>query len=495
MGVLFVFADRGGRSSAIAGILAGGRRLRLLVAAVALEPRLSAAVLSAGQMHTVVVKPDGSVWSWGTAVLGQLGDGEMNRGISDSAQAKDLFDVQAVAAGGNHSLALKKDGTVWAWGDNFWGELGDGTHTTRDVPARVPDLDHIVAIAAGYLHSMALGADGTVWAWGDNHFGQLGTGTTAESRRPIRVHSLSNASAIAAGFFHSAAIDRSGRVWTWGQNTRGQLGHESPAAQTLPDGVEGVTDAVAVAGGQFHTLALRRDGTVWSWGGDTFGQLGRGTAVAASFTTSAAEAQTKAPVASSPASAPVDGTLTLTPSEQAFFAAAVDTFIPADDLTPSGSDCGVVVFIDRQLAGAWGSGARMYRSGPFRKGKPEQGYQLALTPREFFAVGVAATNEWSRKAHGKDFDRLAPKEREAALKVLERGKAELADFDGKQFFEALLTITMEGFFADPIYGGNRNKAGWKMVGYPGLPATYRDEIKTYFNKKYDKPPHSIADFS
>ncbi len=226
--------------------------------------------------------------------------------------------------------------------------------------------------------------------------------------------------------------------------------------------------------------------------------VGAGTAVAASLATTSAEAQSNAPaapVASTSAAALAEGTLTLTPAEQAFFAAAVDTFIPADELTPSGSDCGLVVFIDRQLAGAWGSGAKMYRSGPFRKGKPEQGYQLALTPREFFAAGVAATNEWSRKAYGKDFDRLASKERETALKVLESGKAELAYFDGKQFFEALLTITMEGFFADPIYGGNRNKAGWRMVGYPGLPAVYTNLIDEYRNKRYSVEPQSIADFS
>jgi gluconate 2-dehydrogenase gamma chain len=90
---------------------------------------------------------------------------------------------------------------------------------------------------------------------------------------------------------------------------------------------------------------------------------------------------------------------------------------------------------------------------------------------------------------------LTPKEREAALKELEAGKAALGDFNGKQFFEALLQLVMEGFFADPIYGGNRDMAAWKMIGYPGLPATYREDIKTYFGKKYDKPPHSIADFS
>jgi gluconate 2-dehydrogenase gamma chain len=137
----------------------------------------------------------------------------------------------------------------------------------------------------------------------------------------------------------------------------------------------------------------------------------------------------------------------------------------------------------------------MYRQGPFAKGTPTQGYQLPLTPREFFAAGIVAANAWSRKTYGKDFDRLAPKERETALKELEAGKAALADFDGKQFFEALLTITMEGFFADPIYGGNRNKAGWRMVGYPGLPAVYSTLIDEYRSKRYVVEPQSIADFS
>jgi gluconate 2-dehydrogenase gamma chain len=187
--------------------------------------------------------------------------------------------------------------------------------------------------------------------------------------------------------------------------------------------------------------------------------------------------------------------LTLTATEWDFFVAAVDTLIPADELTPAASECGVVTFIDRQLASAWGGGAKMYRSGPFGKGKPEQGYQLPLTPREFFAAGIAATNQWSRKTYGKEFDRLSPQQREAALKELDAGKAALVEFNGKQFFEALLTITMEGFFADPIYGGNRNKVSWKMVGYPGLPAVYSTMIEEYRNKRYRVEPQSIADFS
>jgi gluconate 2-dehydrogenase gamma chain len=221
--------------------------------------------------------------------------------------------------------------------------------------------------------------------------------------------------------------------------------------------------------------------------------LGAGTAVATGLASAAAapaEAQTSA--AAPPADEPL---LTLTATEHAFFLAAADAMIPADDLSPSGGDCGVATFIDRQLAGAYGSGARLYRDGPFPKGKPELGYQLPLNPREFFRAGVAAANEWTSKTYGKEFDRLSEADREAALKAMEQGKAEFPGFTSTMFFNALLQITMEGFFADPMYGGNRNMAAWKMVGYPGLPATYREEIKTYFNKKYDKPPRSIADFS
>jgi len=137
----------------------------------------------------------------------------------------------------------------------------------------------------------------------------------------------------------------------------------------------------------------------------------------------------------------------------------------------------------------------MYRSGPFRKAKPEYGYQLSLTPREYFAAGISAINGWTRKTIGKEFDRLEPKQREDVLKVVESGKAELGDFNGKEFFEALLSLVMEGFFADPIYGGNRNKASWKMIGFPGLPAVYGNLVAEYRDKRYVVEPQSIADFS
>jgi gluconate 2-dehydrogenase gamma chain len=225
------------------------------------------------------------------------------------------------------------------------------------------------------------------------------------------------------------------------------------------------------------------------------GAAGTAAATALSGAVSApAQAQTAPPAKEASAPAP-EALLTLTATEAAFLSAAYDSLIPADKLSPSGTDCGLVIFIDRQLAGAWGGGAKLYRGGPFVQGKREQGYQLSLTPREFFAAGIKAANEWSRKTYGKDFDRLATAEREAALKAMDEGKAQFSEINAKQFFEMLLASAMEGFFADPIYGGNRDKVSWRMVGYPGLPAAYAAKALEYRGKKVVLEPQSIADFS
>jgi gluconate 2-dehydrogenase gamma chain len=223
--------------------------------------------------------------------------------------------------------------------------------------------------------------------------------------------------------------------------------------------------------------------------------LGAGTAVAAGLAPLAPAENAAAAEPPAPAPAEPEPLLILTATEAAFLSAAADTMIPADELSPSGTDCGIVTYIDRQLAGAYGAGAKTYRSGPFRRGKPEQGYQLPLTPRQYFATGIAAANDWARKTYGKEFDRLAATERAAALSAMEHGTAQFENFSAHAFFVRLHAMVMEGFFADPMYGGNRNKVSWTMLGFPGLPATYADKVDAYFDKRYVAPPKSIADFS
>ncbi|HEX4410732.1 MAG TPA: gluconate 2-dehydrogenase subunit 3 family protein [Xanthobacteraceae bacterium] len=222
-----------------------------------------------------------------------------------------------------------------------------------------------------------------------------------------------------------------------------------------------------------------------------------GSAVVAGLASPPAQAETTATAAATPTVTPVEAEplLFLNEIQHAFVVAAVDMLIPADELSPSGSDCGCAVYIDRQLASAWGGGAKMYRAGPYFKGKPEQGYQLPLTPAEFFVAGITAANEWSHRTYGHDFDRLPPDKRVEALKAMEEGKADFKNFNAKAFFGRLHAMTVEGFFADPIYGGNRGKVSWKMLGFPGLPATYAQFIDEYRDKRYVADPQSIADFS
>ncbi|MBW7966659.1 gluconate 2-dehydrogenase subunit 3 family protein [Bradyrhizobium sp. BR 10261] len=219
--------------------------------------------------------------------------------------------------------------------------------------------------------------------------------------------------------------------------------------------------------------------------------LTRGEAAAAP----AAEAATKdSPAATSDATA---GPLyALTPSEAEFLVAVVDAFIPADDLSPSGSECGVVAFIDRQLAGAYGAGARLYQDGPFHpyNGQPGFGPQSPLAPLAFIRLGIAELDAWVVAQRGAQVSQLPMPALEALLLEVEGGKVALPRIDARAFLAALLQLSMEGFFSDPIYGGNRGKASWRMIGYPGLPATYAKAIKEHRGRRYVAEPRSIADF-
>ena len=185
-----------------------------------------------------------------------------------------------------------------------------------------------------------------------------------------------------------------------------------------------------------------------------------------------------------------------TPPEAAVIVALVDTLIPKDDVGPGGVEVGVPIFIDHELAGAYGRGARMFLNGPFGEGTPQQGYQLPLPPADLYRVGIADLNAWCAKTRGgKTFDQLTAADRTAALKALEAGQAEFAQIPSRTFFGILLQNTMEGYFADPMYSGNRNNAVWTMIGFPGAIGMYADVIEQYRNKQYVVAPQSIQDLS
>jgi gluconate 2-dehydrogenase gamma chain len=191
-----------------------------------------------------------------------------------------------------------------------------------------------------------------------------------------------------------------------------------------------------------------------------------------------------------------DGYRFFTPAEAAIVVALVDTLIPKDEVGPGGVEAGVPIFIDRELAGAYGRGARMYLDGPFRQGTPQQGYQLPLPFADLYRIGIADLTAWCAKTHGgKTFDQLSAADRITALKTIEAGQAEFAQIPARTFFGVLLQNTMEGYFADPMYGGNRNSAVWKMIGFPGAIGMYVDVIEEYRNKHYEVEPKSIQDLS
>lgn len=182
-----------------------------------------------------------------------------------------------------------------------------------------------------------------------------------------------------------------------------------------------------------------------------------------------------------------------TPAEAAMAEAIVDRLIPADHLSPGGKDCGCAAFIDRQLAGEFGRATRLYTRPPFAAGLPTQGYQGDLTPAGRWRMGLAALNDHTRATYRKDFTALAPAQQDAVLAGLDGGKIALKlkpGFSSKEFFELMLQNTMEGFFADPLYGGNRDMAAWKMIGFPGTRYDYRDHIDRH-NVRYPRGPVSI----
>jgi alpha-tubulin suppressor-like RCC1 family protein len=237
--------------------------------------------LAAGISHTIALKNDGTVWTWGRNNAGQLGLGSSTNDVLRPVNVVGMTPVAEVAAGNNHCLALTTDGRVWSWGGNGSGQLGDGTTTARRTPIQVPALGNTVQmIEGGESFSIALKNEGSVWTWGRNDYGQLGDGTSIMKKLPIQVFGFTApVIEVAAGLVHSVALQSDGTVWTFGRNNYGQLGDGTNISKSTPVQVAGLANITHIAAGDYFSLAIRADGTVWSWGYNTSGQLGDGTTV------------------------------------------------------------------------------------------------------------------------------------------------------------------------------------------------------------------------
>jgi len=245
-------------------------------------------MIAGGDLRSALVrKSDGTVWDWGwNGQGGMLGNG--NRGVDTNlpVQVSNLSGVTTTTCGGEHSLALKSDGTVWAWGDNDRGELGIGSYGGfSDVAIQVPNFTGATAISQSFFSSMALKSDGTVWAWGNNGSGEVGNDTIIGVAVNIPTQVVNSADptgyltgieAIAQGHGFALALQSDGTVWTWGFNGSGQLGDGTNNTSNVPVHISGLTGVTAIAAGWQYSIALKSDGTVWAWGNNFLGQLGNG---------------------------------------------------------------------------------------------------------------------------------------------------------------------------------------------------------------------------
>jgi alpha-tubulin suppressor-like RCC1 family protein len=253
-----------------------------------------------GARGTLILKSDGTVWTWGANFGGKLGIGETNDARSTTPVevhgAGDLGffnSVSAIMGGEVHNVAIKSDGTVWTWGANAFGQLGNGTTNDSWTPVQtgldaVPPLTSVTKLGGRPYFTLAVKSDGTIWAWGMNRYGQMGNGTVnplsvPQVTVPVLVSNswaggaINSPRQVTCGYQFGAALTTNGTVWTWGGGTHGELGQGTPTSNSVPAQVPGLTNIVSISAGWFHILAVKSDGTAWAWGNNSNGELGDGT--------------------------------------------------------------------------------------------------------------------------------------------------------------------------------------------------------------------------
>lgn len=240
--------------------------------------------VSTGDAHTIALKNDGSLWGWGFNSFGEAGSSNGTSGdggstaISTPTRIGSANNWESISTGNFHSVAIKSDGTLWAWGNNHYGQLGNNTTVAKEynTPVQIGTDTNWSKVSAANAHNIALKADGSLWAWGNNVFNQLGDGTDTERLTPVQIGSATNWQSISAGFNHNLAIKSDGTLWAWGTNTNRQLGDGTNKTKADPTQIGTLTDWQTVDAGTYYSSAIKNDGTLWMWGINSWGQLGNG---------------------------------------------------------------------------------------------------------------------------------------------------------------------------------------------------------------------------
>ena len=247
--------------------------------------------VSAGDNHTVAIKSDGTLWAWGNNMYGKLGNGEINSFVDTYIPTQEITQStnwSSVSAGGAHTVAIKSDGTLWAWGDNYAGQLGDGTQELTIVPVQESTSStNWSSVSVGSAHTVAIKSDDTLWVWGHYRDGRLGLGegTTTYIVVPTQNSISGNSwSSVSSKSSHTIAIKADGTLWGWGKNTYGVLGDETEDSSWVPiQESSSATNWSSVNAGLFHTVTIKTDGTIWSWGSGLYGKFGDGNALSKSL--------------------------------------------------------------------------------------------------------------------------------------------------------------------------------------------------------------------
>ncbi len=243
---------------------------------VVATPVVGAVLYSSSMSYSsLAIKTAGTLWAWGDNVYGELGLGnDDNKSLPTQVGEGTIW--ASVAASSSFTLAVKTDGTLWAWGGNGKGQLGLGNNADTNVPTQVGEGTNWASVAAGLQHTLAVKSDGTLWAWGYNSDGELGLGNNADTNVPTQVGEGTNWASVATGALHTLAVKTDGTLWAWGYNNDGELGLGNNTNTNVPTQVGEGTSWASVATGALHTLAVKTDGTLWAWGYNYSGQLGLG---------------------------------------------------------------------------------------------------------------------------------------------------------------------------------------------------------------------------